>query len=114
MILTRHDLIELCDSFLDDKIDKSKIQDFSLKAIIGDEFDWQEDDIISEIIFEWYNEDIYFEINKVNVSIWKNRLLTGKGVLLDHNFWNSHIDNQKAICKKSNSIWKPINKKLRI
>ena len=114
MRVKRQDLIELCDNFLDDKIDKVTIQDFAWKAIGDDDIEWEEDKIISDTIFEWDNEDINFEINKTNISLWKNRLLTDQDELLAHNFWNSHIDNQKEICKKSNSIWKPINKKLRI
>lgn len=114
MKVKRQDLIELCDNFLDDKIDKVTIQDFAWKAISDDDFEWEEDKIISDTIFEWDNEGINFEINKINISLWKNRLLTDKDELLAYNFWNSHIDNQKEICKKSNSIWKPINKKLRI
>ncbi|MCP9764141.1 immunity protein Imm33 domain-containing protein [Lacihabitans soyangensis] len=114
MKVTRQDLIELCDKFLDNKIDKVIIQDFAWTAITDDDFEWQDDEIISETIFEWDNEDINFEINKTNISLWKKRLLTDKDDLLEHNFWNSHIDKQKEICKNNNSIWKPINKKLRV
>jgi len=114
MRITKQYLIELCDNFLDDKIDKLAIQNFAWKAISEDDFDWDEDDIISETIFDWDNEEINFEINKTNIRLWKNRLLTGQDELLSYNSWNSHIDRQKIICTTNNSTWKPINKKLKI
>ena len=110
MIITRQDLISLCDDFLEDKIDKSTIQDFAINAIMSDDIEWN-DNIIAETIFEWDNESINYEINKANINLWKNRLLTDKDELLIHNYWNSHIENQKDICKKYNSKWRPVNKK---
>jgi len=110
MIITRQDLISLCNDFLEDKIDKSTIQDFAINAIMSDDIEWN-DNIIAETIFEWDNESINYEINKTNINLWKNRLLTDKDELLIHNYWNSHIENQKDICKKYNSKWRPVNKK---
>jgi hypothetical protein len=114
MIITRQSLIELCDKFLNDKIDKILIQDFAWTTITSDDFELIEDEVISDTIFEWDNEEINFEINKTNIQLWKNRLLTGKGDLISHNSWNTHIDKQKEICATYNSPWKPINKKLRV
>ena len=114
MRVTKKYLIELCDNFLDDKIDKIVIQDFAWKSISDDVCEWDEDKIISETIFDWDNEEINFEINKTNIRLWKNRLLTGKNELNLYNSWNSHIDSQKEICTTHNSPWKPINKKLNV
>ncbi len=114
MKVDRQDLIELCDNFLNDKIDKAAIQDFALTVISKDDFDWEEDEIISDTIFEWDNEEINYEINKVNILLWKKRLLTEQDYLLSYNSWNSHIEKQKEVCKIHKSLWKPINKKLRI
>ena len=75
MIITRRDLIDLCDKFLDNKIDKSFIQNYAWEAVTVDETEWEEDETISNTIFEWDNEDINFEINKANIQLWKNRLL---------------------------------------
>jgi len=114
MIVTRQNLIELCDKFLDDKIDKGFIQDFAWTTITSDNFELIEDGIISDTIFKWDNEEINFEINKANIQLWRNRLLTGQDDLISHNSWNAHIDSQKEICTTHNSQWKPINKKLRV
>jgi hypothetical protein len=83
-------------------------------AVNNDLFEWEKDEIISDTIIEWDNEDINFEINKTNILLWKERLLTEKDNLLIYNNWNAHIETQKKICEQSNSIWKPINKKLKI
>ncbi|CAN5696657.1 hypothetical protein BH11BAC3_BH11BAC3_23660 [soil metagenome] len=114
MTVTRQNLIDLCDKFLDNKIDEKFIQEFSWCAITSDDFELIEDDIISETIFEWDNEDINFEINKTNIKLWKKRLLNGQDDLMSYNSWNSHIEKQKEICVTHNSSWKPINKKLRV
>ena len=114
MAITRQHLIELCDQFLEEKIDKSVIQDFAWKTVCNDDFEWNEDEVVLDIINEWDNEEISFEINKTNIQLWKNKLLTGQDDLMEYNYWNSHIDRQKEICETNNSIWKPINKKLKI
>jgi hypothetical protein len=114
MTITRQILLDYCDKFLNDKIDKKIIQDFAWEAITSDDFEFVDDEIISDIIFEWDNEDINFEINKTNIQLWKKRLLTGQDDLVAYNVWNSHIESQKETCATHNSQWKPINKKLRV
>jgi hypothetical protein len=114
MTITRQILIDYCDKFLSDKIDQIYIQDFARQAIISDDFEFIDDNIISDTIFEWDNEDINFEITKTNIKLWKNRLLSGQDALVTYNSWNSHIESQKEICATHNSQWKPINKKLRV
>ena len=112
MKITRSDLIKVCDDFLKNKIDKIDVENFASEMIyIDDDF---EDEIVAAIIFEWDNEIINYEINEVNVKLWKKWLQTDENKLLEHNSWNVHIEPQKKICKKYNSIWKPVNKKLKI
>lgn len=114
MKVTKQYLIELCDKFLCNKIDKSVLKDFAWEVIGNDDFEWEEDDIVSDTIFDWDNEEMNFEISKTNIQLWKKRLITGQDELISYNSWNSHIINQKEICKANNSIWKPINNKLKI
>jgi hypothetical protein len=113
MKVTRQDLIALCDKFLNEEIDKTIIQDFALSAISDDDLEW-DDDVIADTIFKLDNEDINFEINKINIQLWKNRLLTGQDDLILYNSWNIHIDKQKELCVKYNSQWKPINKRFKV
>jgi hypothetical protein len=114
MIVTRQHLVDLCDEFLESKIDKIFIQDFAWETITSDDFGLIEDEVISDIIFEWDNEGVNFEINKINIQLWKNRLLTDRDELLSYNSWNSHIERQKEVCATNNSSWNPVNKKLRV
>ena len=112
MKITRSDLIKVCDDFLENKIDKIDVENFASEMIyIDDDF---EDEIVAAIIFEWDNEIINYEINEVNIKLWKKWLQTDENKLLEHNSWNVHIEPQKKICKKYNSLWKPINKKFKI
>jgi hypothetical protein len=112
MKITRSDLIKVCDDFLKNKIDKIDVENFASEMIyIDDDF---EDEIVAAIIFEWDNEIINYEINEVNVKLWKKWLQTDENKLLEHNSWNVHIEPQKNICGKYNSLWKPINKKFKI
>ena len=76
-------------------------------------FDW-DDEVISDIIFQWDNQTINFPINETNIRLWKHQLETDENLLEDYNLWNVHIDRQKAICEKYDSKWNPIDKKLKI
>lgn len=75
MNIERKQLIELCDKFLNDEISSNDLSVFAFNAIMSDEIEWDEnDEIISETLFEWDNEEINFPINKVNMKLWKNKL----------------------------------------
>jgi len=115
MIIERKHLLELCDRFLNEEILKVDLINFASNSIMSDEIDWDEkDEVISETIFDWDNEEIDFPINKVNVKLWKNRLENNVDELMIYNNWNIHIEKQNEICLKYNSKWKPINKNLNI
>ena len=115
MSIERKQLIELRDKFLKDEIQKIDLSNFAWNCIASDEIDWDEnDEIISETIFDWDNEEINFPINKVNMKLWKNRLENDVDELMVYNNWNIHIEKQKEICEKYGSNWKPINKTLNI
>ncbi|MBN8567185.1 MAG: hypothetical protein J0M25_10695 [Flavobacteriales bacterium] len=112
MNIQRKELIELCDKFLKNEIDKTELEFFAFNAIMSDEIDWEENDtVISNTIFDWNNEIINFPINVENMKLWKKRLETNIDELMEYNFWNFHFEKQKEICKNYNSKWKPINEK---
>lgn len=113
MAITRQHLIDLCDQFLRDQIDKKDVENFAWQAITSDEMDW-DDSLISDILFEWDNEAINFPINHHNMELWKKRLETDIDELFEHNYWNAHIEKQNEICLKYSSKWNPVNKKLNI
>ena len=115
MNIERKELIDLCDKFLNREITKSELKFYAFNAIMSDEFVWDDDDnVISETLFDWDNEIINFPINEVNMKLWKKRLVTDVDELLEHNNWNLHIEKQKDICEKYKSKWKPISRKLKV
>jgi len=113
MQVSREDLLQICDNFLQHKIGRQEVEDYAWNLITSDNHQW-DDDVISETLFDWDNEVINYPVNKVNMQLWKKRLITGIDELADHNIWNVHIDKQKAVCEKYSSKWTPINKNLRV
>ena len=113
MKVNTEDLVKICDNYLSDKITENEIEIFAENVMFEDEIEF-ENDIVSDVIFQWDNTEINFEINKLNISLWKKYLLTGEDKLLEYNSWNFHIELQKSICQRYNSEWKPINKNLNI
>jgi hypothetical protein len=115
MKITRQNLIQLCDRFLHYEISIIEIKNFASTMMFSEALEWDdEDEILTNTIFEWDNEDSNFPINKVNMLLWKNRLEKNIDKLMEHNSWNHHIENQKVICTQYNSIWNPINRKLTV
>ena len=111
--ISRNDIISKCDQYLNGEINKVDLENYAWDLIAEDCYEW-EDDIISDIVFQWDNQTINYPINKINIGLWKRQLETEENLLADYNSWNVHIDRQKAICEKYKSKWNPINKKLMI
>lgn len=111
--IKRSDLISKCNKFIKGKLTKADIEEYASNLIFSNDIEW-DDDIISDIVFLWDNEEINFPINEVNMKVWKHRLETGEDLILDYNKWNHHIDKQKQICETYKSDWNPINKKLMV
>ncbi|RYZ28896.1 MAG: hypothetical protein EOO10_08010 [Chitinophagaceae bacterium] len=109
MQITRQDLLQVCDKFLQGEISREDIVDYAWAIIAGDDQEW-EDDFVARTLFEWDNEKINFPINQVNMTLWKKRLLTGAEELVEHNVWNVHIELQQAVCRRYGSKWTPISK----
>lgn len=111
--ISRKDLIKKCDDFLSGKINEECFETFASSLIVDDNIIW-DDDVISDIIFQWDTPEIHFPITKTNVRLWKHQLKTNEDLLREHNIWDHHIKIQKEICKKHESKWNPISKRLKI
>ncbi|GEM_PF-703564 len=111
--ILRSDLIAKCDQFLNGKIDEEEFENYAGNLITKEHFGW-EDDVIDDIIYQWDSPEINFPITKTNIRLWKHQLETDENLLADYNLWNVHIDRQKEICRKFQSKWNPINKKLKV
>lgn len=117
-LLTRQHVLRLCDLTIEKKIDVGLLENISEWLIFSDYFNWENEskdgEIVSETIFEWANPTINYEINDLNLKLWKEYLQTGEYKLPDFNNWNTHIQRQKDICKKVSSNWRPVNPKHKI
>ena len=113
--ISRLNLIAKCDQYLNNEIQKLDLMNYASNLIMGecDTYEW-DDDVISDIIFQWDNQIINYPINETNIRLWKHQLETDENLLADFNEWNVHINRQKQICEKYKSKWNPINKKLKI
>jgi len=109
--ISRSDLIAKCDQYLNGEIEERDFENYAWNLITEENIDW-DDDVISDIIYQWDSPEINFPITKQNVRLWKHQLETDGDLLADYNLWNAHIERQKAICEKYESKWNPINKKL--
>jgi hypothetical protein len=111
--ISRSDLIAKCDQYLNGEIQEKDFENYAWNLITEEHIDW-DDDVISDIIYQWDSPEINFPITKQNIRLWKHQLETDEDLLADYNLWNAHIDRQKTICEKYKSYWNPINKKLKI
>ena len=117
-IVTRQHLLKLCDLAIDKKITTELLVVISDNLIMSDYFSWDTDsadgEIVSETVFDWGNPEINYELNDLNLRLWREYLQTGEYKLGDYNNWNSHIQRQKDICEKVKSDWRPVNPKHKI
>jgi hypothetical protein len=111
--ISRLDLIAKCDQYLSGEIHETDFENYARILITDEHFDW-DDDVISDIIYQWESPEINFPITIQNIRLWKHQLETDEDLLADYNLWSIHIDRQKKICEKYESSWNPINKKLKI
>lgn len=107
------DLIVKCNQYLEGSIKEKDFENYTWNLISKELFDW-EDDVISDIVCQWNSPEINFPITTQNIKLWKHLLVTDEDLLADYNLWNVHIDRQKKVCKKYESKWNPINKKLKV
>ena len=116
--ITRDHLLKLCELTIEKKLDTGLLENISDDLMVSDYFSWDNEstdgEIVSETIFEWGNPTINYEINDLNLRLWREYLLTGEYKLGDYNNWNSHIQRQKDICNKVKSDWRPVNPKHKI
>ena len=75
-ILHKEHLIKLCEDFISKKIDSVDLNTIAFSLIASDFFDWNEEEI-SNVIFDWDNATIGYDINTKNVQLWKDYLENG-------------------------------------
>jgi len=75
MIITRKELIKICDRFLADEVSKEEMIHFATTVMFDDEDKYEcEDEIVEEILSQWDNVNTQSKINKSNIQTLKNAL----------------------------------------
>lgn len=77
----REHLIKLCNDTLTGELSPTDLNTIAFAIICSDYFYWDNESlngkIISDIIFDWDNPDICFDLTFKNIELWKESLLTG-------------------------------------
>lgn len=80
-IKTEH-LIMLCDDFTSGKLSPTELNTIAFALITSDYFHWdndtQEGERIADVIFDWDNPEIGYDLTISNIQHWREYLLTGK------------------------------------
>lgn len=75
MIITRTELITICDRFLTDELSKEEIVHFARSVMFDDEDKYEcEDELVEEILSQWDNIHTQSKINKTSMQFLKNTL----------------------------------------
>lgn len=79
--IEREHLIKPCEDYLDNQITSKDLNTIGFALMFSDFFYWDNEtksgQIISEVISDWDNENIGYDINRKNVQLWKEYLETG-------------------------------------
>lgn len=75
MIITRLELIKICERFLSDEISKEELIHFATSVMFDDEDKYEcEDEVVEEILSQWDNSQTQSKINKTSIQFLKNAL----------------------------------------
>ncbi len=75
--IKKEHLIKLCDDFISNKLTAEDLNTIAFSLIASEYFDWK-DDAMSDVIFDWNNPRIGFDINLKNIQLWKEYLENGE------------------------------------
>lgn len=74
-------LVKLCDAVISGQLPPTDLNTIGFALMASDYFTWDNNgtdgEILSNVIFEWDNPEIGFDITIKNVRLWKEYLLTG-------------------------------------
>lgn len=79
--IEKEHLVTLCDDYLNEKITNENLSIIGFALMGSDYFQWDGEtksgETISQVIFDWTNEIIGYDINRKNVLLWKEYLENG-------------------------------------
>lgn len=75
MIITRLELIKICERFLSDEVSKEELIHFATSVMFDEEDKYEcEDEVVEEILSQWDNKLSQSKINKTSILFLKNAL----------------------------------------
>lgn len=75
MIITRTELIKICDKFLADELSKDELIHFATTVMFDDEDKYEcEDELVEEILSQWDNTQTQSKINITSIRFLRNEL----------------------------------------
>jgi hypothetical protein len=80
--ITKSHLIKICDDFISGKLSPSDINAIASCLSFSDFFDWGgntiDNKLVAEVIYDWDNPELSFDLNLENFQHWKEYLETGE------------------------------------
>lgn len=75
MIITKKELIKICDRFLSEEVNKDELIHFARTVMFDDEDRYEcEDELAEEILSQWDNKQSQHKINKTGIKLLRNIL----------------------------------------
>lgn len=75
MIITKKELIKICDRFLSEEVNKDELIHFARTVMFDDEDRYEcEDELVEEILSQWDNKQAQHKINKTGIKLLRNIL----------------------------------------
>ena len=116
--IEKEHLIQLCEDYLNNQISGKDLNTIGFALMFSEFFHWDNDtksgELISQVISDWDNENIGYDINTKNVQLWKEYLETGN-YCLDKNELKQKFRNKgkwKKLYQEIDEIlwndWDPI------
>lgn len=75
MIITKKELIKICDRFLSEEVSKEELIHFARTVMFDDEDRYEcEDEHVEQILSQWDNKQSQHKINKIGIEFLRNIL----------------------------------------
>ncbi|WP_374439851.1 hypothetical protein [Epilithonimonas sp.] len=75
MIITKTELIKICDRFLSEELSKDELIHFARTVMFDDEDRYEcEDELVEEILSQWDSKPSQHKINKTGIQFLRNAL----------------------------------------
>jgi hypothetical protein len=105
--LTPPMLVSLCDAVLDGKLPAESLHQIGFMLVASDHFDWDEDDLMSNVIHDWSCPEVNYPLNEQNVARFKKWLLKEEPYPPKPGIEKAHSDKQRIVSRLEKRRKKP-------